>query len=220
MIPPLSLVGRQDSLDLGRRRDSRIRWLLDMHPVTAAMLVRIGWFPDRNKALQRLRRLAARGQLRFVGTVARKHGRPEHVYCRWRPKPDHLLHEIELTELCFRVDAGRISRGPHAVDRRLLPDAELWINGHHYHLELDRGTMSYAQLERRFEKYIGCRELVLWVCSSRERVEGMRRRAETIRSIALFTTLSEALASPHGAIWIDYQGKKAALPREAGKRPR
>ena len=78
--------------------------------------------------------------------------------------------------------------------------------------------MSYAQIERRFRKYEGCRHLVLWVCSSAERLEGMRSRAEKLRTIALFTTLASALATPHGAIWIDYQGSKASLPREGGQK--
>src|SRR4051794_21244382 len=34
-----------------------------------------------------------------------------------------------------------------------------------------------------------------------------------IRSIALFATAAEALASPHRSVWIDYRGGKAALPR-------
>lgn len=219
MIPPLTPTGRQHPLAFARKRDARIRWLLDMHPVTAAMLVRIGWFRSKNKALRRLRRLVGKKQIRLVGTVCRKTGRPEHVYCRWRPKLDSLLHEVELTELCFHLDAGKIARGPHATDKSLLPDAEVWIRGQLYYLELDRGTMSYAQLARRFQKYEGCRQLVLWVCSSEDRRDGMRRRAESIRSVALFTTLAQALASPHGEIWIDFQGKKAALPREGGKKP-
>lgn len=210
----LPSADRRRSLAFARRRDARVRWLLETHPVTAAMLVGIGWFPSKKKALKRLRRLVSRQQIRLVGTVTRKSGRPEHVYCRWRPKPDALLHEIELTELCFRLDVGKILRGPHATDEGLRPDAEIRIRGQLYYLELDRGTMRYAQIVRRFQKYEGCRQLVLWVCSSEERLEGMRRRAEKLRSVALFTTLAKALASPHAEIWIDFQGKRAALPRE------
>src|SRR5688500_8191616 len=90
-----------------RERDARIRWLLDRHPVTAAMLHALGWFPTKAKALRRLRRLVERKQVRLVGTVCRKAGRPEHVYCRYRPKADQLLHEVELSELCLRLDAGK-----------------------------------------------------------------------------------------------------------------
>lgn len=179
------------------------------------MLVRLWWFPTKNKALKRLGRLVVRNRIRFVGTVARKNGRPEHVYCRWRPKVDQLLHEVELTELCLRLDAGRILRGPHVTDTQLRPDAEVWIDGQLYYLELDRGTMGYQQIEKRFRKYEGCGHLVLWVCSSDERREGFRHRASGIRNIALFATLADVLPSPHGEVWWDYSGDRAALPRES-----
>jgi hypothetical protein len=185
-----------------------------MHPVTAAMLVAIGWFPTKRKALRRLQRLAARRRVRVVGTVSRKPGRPEHVYCRWRPKGDDLLHEVELTALCLRLDAARVLRGPHATDDRLRPDAEAWINGQLYYLELDRGTMGYAQIQRRFRLYEGFPHFVLWVCPTPERRDGLRGRAEALRSVALFTTFAEAVADPHAAIWLDYQGARVALPRQ------
>src|SRR5437763_12922017 len=102
--------GSNSSNRFARTRDARIRWLLDMHPVTAAMLVRVGWFPSKNKALKRLNRLVAKKRIRLVGTVCRKSGRPENVYCRWTPKLDQLLHEVELTEQCFRLDAEKILR--------------------------------------------------------------------------------------------------------------
>lgn len=214
---PLACPSATQSTSFARQRDARIRWLLGMHPVTAAMLVSIGWFPTKNKALKRLRRLVRRKQVRLVGTVCRKAGRPEHVYCRYRPKSDSLLHEMELTELCLRLDAANILRGPEITDTRLRPDAEVWINGRLYYLELDRGTMGYAQIAKRFWLYERCPHFVLWVCSSSERVEGFRRRAEGIRQTALFTTLAAALCTPHGPIWQDVGGQIAALPREGGK---
>ena len=213
-MPPLTCPSPHESSRFARLRDERVCFLLSQHPVTAAQLVTLRWFPTKNKALRRLRRLVQRKRIRVVGTVCRKAGRPEYVYCRIRPKSDSLLHEVELTELCLRLDVGRIVRTPQAVDQVLRPDAEIWVNGRRYFLELDRGTMGYAQIARRFRFYTGSTELVLWVCSSRERMEGMRKRAESIRSVALFTTFPETLASPHGAIWQDYGGRRAALPRE------
>jgi len=200
-----------------RERDARVCWLLDTHPVTAAMLVAVGWFPSKNKALKRLRRLSARKRVRLVGTVCRKAGRPEHVYCRWRVKLDHLPHEVELTELCFRLHAGKIIRGPGAVDARVRPDAEVWIDGRVYYLELDRGSMGYRQVEGRFRTYAGCPHLSLWVCPTPERAEALRARAGGLRSTALFTTWAEAVADPHAAIWRDAAGGCAALPRHAGQ---
>jgi len=214
---PLACPSATQSTSFSRERDARIRWLLGMHPVTAATLVSIGWFPTRNKALKRLRRLVQRKRVRLVGTICRKAGRPEHVYCRFRPKADSLLHEVELTELCLRLDAAKILRGPEVTDARLRPDAEVWINGRLYYLELDRGTMGYAQIARRFRLYEECAHFVLWVCSSPQRVEGFRRRATAIRHTALFTTLASALTAPHGPIWQDVGGHIASLPREGDK---
>jgi hypothetical protein len=207
----------RSSNDLARERDARVCWLLEQHPVTADMLLRLGLFPNRAKALKRLRRLAEKKQVRLVGMVSRKAGRPEHVWCRWTPAAQHLLHEVELTELCLRLFASEIRRGPHVADHHVLPDAEIRINGELYYLELDRGSMSYAQLERqRFRKYEGCPHLTLWVCPTETRLEGMRRRAERLRATALFTTFAEALASPHGEVWRDVSGDRAALPRHCG----
>ncbi len=214
MPQPLTVPSRQ-RIAVARERDARVCWLLAQHPVTAAMLLSLGWFPNRKKALRRLRRLVSQNRIRLIGTVSRKHGRPEQVYCRWRPKVDQLIHEVELTELCLRLDAGKILRGPHVTDGVIRPDAEVWITGRLYYLELDRGTMSYAQIERRFRKYENSPHLVLWVCSSPERMEVFRQRAERIRHVALFTTSSEALASPHGSIWQDYRGDHVSLPRES-----
>ncbi len=214
-MPPLVCPPPHESAAFARTRDAMVCSLLDGHPATAAMLVTLGWFPTKKKALKRLRRLVARKRIRLAGTVFRKNGRPEHVYCRYRPKADSLLHEVELTELCLRLDAGAVRRGPQNTDPRLRPDAELTINGRRYLVELDRGTMGYAQIARRFRVYEECQDLVLWVCNSAERRDGLRRRAERIRRIALFTTFAEALASPHGAIWMDFGGARAALPREA-----
>jgi hypothetical protein len=204
----------RESLAYARARDQWIVWLVSTHPVTAALLASIGWFPTRAKALKRLRRLAAKGRVRFVGTVWRKVGRSEHVFCRWRPKEDNLIHEVELTELCFHLDAAKILRGPHATDAQIRPDAEVSINGRVYYLELDRGSMGYAQMERRFRLYAGFPHFVLWVCPTAERRDGLRARADGMRHCALFTTFGEAIISPHTEIWLDVRGERVALPRQ------
>src|SRR5947208_2090692 len=69
MAPSSVSSGNYSSNQVAYERDARIRWLLDMHPVTAAMLVEIGWFPSKNKALRRLNRLVRRRRIRLVGTV-------------------------------------------------------------------------------------------------------------------------------------------------------
>ena len=217
MTAPASPPGVPHSSNaFARERDARVCWLLDTHPATAAMLVALGLFPSKAKALKRLNRLVQRRRVRLVGTVCRKAGRPEHVFALCRPKPDQLLHEVELTDVCLKLQAARILRGTRVTDPAVRADAEVWINGHRYYLELDRGSMGYDQIERRFRVYEASRHVVLWVCPSAERRDALRQRAERIRHVALFTTLTEALRSPHAEIWLDFRGTAAALPREGG----
>lgn len=206
---------RSKDVFLPCQRDDRIRWLLECHPVTAAMLVQIGWLPSKNRALRRLGRLVQRGRVRLVGTVCRKPGRPENVYCRHRVKADQLLHEVQLSQFCLGLHAGRVLRGTQLEGSAPRADAEAWINGRRFHVEWDRGTMSYAQVVRdRFPHYAGGGDLVLWVCSTEARREGLRGRAAAIRHAGLFATAQDALADPHGKVWLDYGGRRVGLPRQ------
>jgi hypothetical protein len=204
----------RDSSAYARTRDARVLWFLDHHPATAGMLVGIGLFPNRKKASQRLHRLTQRHRLRVLGTVSLKGGRPEHVYARGRWKTDTLYHEVQLTRVCLKLHAGEIRRGAGEVDPELRPDAEAVIAGTRYFLEMDCGTMTYADVvAKRFTRYRTTDDVVLWICSSEKRRDGLRRHAEMIRGTALFTTLDEALDNPHAAIWLDFDGATAALPR-------
>src|SRR5205814_954028 len=146
-----------------------------------------GLFPNRKKARKRLRRLVERKRLRMVGTVSLKGGRPEQVYGRGRWNGTNLLHEVQLTRVCLKIDAEEVRRGPGEVDSYLRPDAELVIASERYFLELDCGTMSYPDVVRkRFARYRTSPHLVLWVCPSVRRRDGLRVHASVIRSTALF----------------------------------
>lgn len=74
-----TLSPHRRSNDLGRSRDAQVCALLEAHPATAAMLVGLGWFPSRAKALKRLRTLTRRRRIALVGSASRHAGRPEHV---------------------------------------------------------------------------------------------------------------------------------------------
>jgi hypothetical protein len=199
-----------------RERDRKVLWLLERHPATAGILVQIGLFPSRKKASKRLARLAKRKQLRCLGTAQIRGGRPEHVYGHGWWKGDNLVHEVQLTRVCLKIDAEEIRRGPGDVDPFLWPDAELVFGGRRYCLELDCGTMSpTAIVRKRFARYRTCRDTTLWVCPSATRVERLRRHAAMVRATALFTTLDQALSNPHAPIWVDFEGTTTALPRNS-----
>jgi len=210
----------------GEARDAAITDLLDTHPVTAGTLLGLGWFPTRKKARERLLLLMKRGEVRRVGIVRRPRRPAEDVYCRWQPKSDQLLHEMDLTEVCLRMSAARILRGPDIQDRAVRPDAEVWIKGRLFYVELDRGTMREGQIEARAALYAGCRCLALWVCANEGRLSEVRTWMKAVPCDALFTTFAEAAADPHAPIWQDFDGSRLALLRERpaeatdGGRPR
>lgn len=206
--------GRRNSNAYSRQRDERIAWVLERHPATARMLVEIGLFSSVARARKRLRRLVAKGKIRLAGTVSLKDGRPEHLYCcgQWL-KVDNLLHEAQLTCVCFKTHADEIRRGPDEVDPFIRPDVEFLIGGQRYFLELDRGTISYPTIiQTHFARYTMCTDTVLWVCPTLSRIEGLRRRARNFQADMLFTTFDLAVRNPHGMIWINAEGKKLALP--------
>jgi hypothetical protein len=95
----------KNSNQFARDRDERICWMLDSHPVTAALLVAIGLSPARARRSSRSTVLSSKSASKVVGVVCRTSGRPEYVYCRWRPQA--LLHEIELA---IQTDAANTTR--------------------------------------------------------------------------------------------------------------
>lgn len=210
------------SAAFARDRDRLLLWLLDSHPATAGMLAGVGLFPSPKKANRRLLRLARRQKVALLGTVCLKIGRPEHVYgrARWMRKADTLVHEVQITRVCLKIDADEVRRGPGSVDGYIQPDAELLIAGRRFFLEFDQGTMSIADVVRkRFGKYTATKEFVLWVCPTQTRLETLRRHAASLRGTALFTTLERALACPHSAVWSDVNGAQAALPHGGNPYP-
>src|SRR5947208_1538576 len=93
-----------------------------MHPVTPAILVRLRWFPTKNKALRRLNRLVRRHQIRIVGDLPpiswaldiANFGmirlRPKG--CRVMPKKSTLTADRFTAAVVVRVlDARKASRG-------------------------------------------------------------------------------------------------------------
>jgi hypothetical protein len=139
-------------------------------------------------------------------------GRPENVYCNsWKPKYDQLRHDLLLTDFLLNYPEADVLRG-WAVNRRLRPDAEMTLDGFFYHVEMDTGEQSYAQVRRRQSRYSGIKDFVLYVTTSPKRLDGLRKNVhDAVLPIALFTTLDDALREPHGEIWIDCQGERTSI---------
>lgn len=201
-----------------------ISGLLDIHPVTSAMLFQIGLFTSVTRAQRRMLNLARRKKVKYVGPVLLKdRGRPEHVFCRWTPKSDNLTHEIRITQFFFALlmevsfTGIEIVRG-YDTDRKLRPDAEFIIDGVKYLLEMDCGTMTYRDIVRkRFKKYETYDGIVIWIALTDARMNGLRTRGESLRTNALFTTLPAILAEPFGGVLIDFDGQIASIPKPGEK---
>jgi len=197
-----------------RKRDDFICFAL-AHPATVTTLMAINLFSRPRKLRACLHRLVTEGRIQHLGTIQWGRGRPEHVYCRWRPGPAQLLQEVQLTEVLLRLDAGDVRRGPFISDQMVRPDAEVVINGLLYYLELDRSPQEAQSLTQRMAAYASCEHPSLWLCATHKRAEALRRQAATLPAPALITTLEDAYRGSHRDIWRDCGGRIVPLPRES-----
>ena len=100
------------------------------------------------------------------------------------------------------------------VDAKVLPGAELKLNGVKFLVELDRGSMPHDRLvEERWPRYQGVSDFVLIVTSTHGRLQNMVENAKgtAFQGIALFTTLDAARQDACGEIWADCFGERASL---------
>ena len=138
-------------------------------------------------------------------------GRPEIAYCNsWKPKSDQLRHEVWLTDFLVCYPEAEIVRG-WRVDRRIRPDADMTLRGRKFYVELDTGEQSYPRVCDRQVAYAGVQDFLLYVTLSERRMAGLISHADSVKGIALFTTLNRVQQDPHGRIWIDCFGRTAAI---------
>ena len=182
-----------------RQRDKWLAETLKEGPTTISQLVRLGVFTNRQTSSLRLSKLRKRKRVKVIGTVQFHEGRPLDVYYIGSLKIDWLYHETRLSEFLLRV-ADRCARG-NDVDQRLLPDATAWIKGRELHVELDTGEVPYSRVLKRYDDYALQQSDVLWIAPTESRMEGLRRRAEAISDIAMFTTYEKCRTE-----WTTFQG--------------
>jgi hypothetical protein len=206
----------------GFARDARVCALLVTHPVTTGLLVQIGLFPNRQRALKRLRLLAERHHIRVVGSVSMSTGGQELVFCRWKPRPARLAHEVALSEVLLRLNLGTVYRGPDMARKNSSADAEVSIGGERYWLVMDQRAMWEESMWRRLRRYELSSQRSLWVCGTAQNMERLCEQAERLRQSkgrtwALYTTHREALAHPDGPVWRDCRGRCGLLRDLAGR---
>ena len=184
--------------------------LAEQHVILTRHVIPI--FPCRATAYRAVAGLRRQRQLRAVGHALMEiTGRPEIAYCNsWKPKADQLRHEVWVTDFLLCYPEAEIVRG-WRVDRQIRADAEMELRGQKFYVELDSGEQSHRQVRQRQLAYAGVRDFLLYVTLSERRLAGLIKHAESVKHIALFTTLQRVMADPHGAVWVDCQGQTVAI---------
>lgn len=201
--------GGRDNNQLARERDQRAFDFLEIHAATAEQLVEAGIYPNVEKARERMARAVKRGQVRLIGYVQNAEGRDVKLFARFPvSKPQH---EYEVTQLLLGAFVDSVARG-NLVDHRLA-DAELTINEFLLYLELDRGTMGYAEFIARLDKYKDWTGRLLVVMSSQVRIDGLLKRTQGLPNNFLFTTYDKARTDFHGQHWQTPEGVTVSVER-------
>ena len=194
-----------------RPRDAAILAFLKEHPATTEHLA--AFFPGRTLAARRKKavkwatRQRRRGRLRLVGVVQRKDvGRPEVVY--GRPcRRAQLEHELRITDFAVRFPGRPFRR--NAKVGTTEADGVLVHDGRTCYVEVDNsGKMTAKQMEAKWKRYGPVDGFILVVCRTEPRLERLRRGAELVKDVALFTTFDRLNG---GRPWVDWYGQTVDL---------
>lgn len=135
-------------------------------------------------------------------------GRPEIVY--GRPcKLDQIEHEVRVTDLALLFKDSPMTR--HAKVGRTEADGLMIRDRHRCYIEVDNsGKMTAKQMEAKWKRYQGVDGFILVVAVTEARMQRLRRGAELVKDVALFTTF-ERLQSDMPEPWVDWYGHTAQI---------
>lgn len=190
------------------------------HPLTIKQIQELGEFETYARAAVWTHTKREQDLLKHVGTYRNDFGtgRGSDVYCNgWQPKKDNLRHEVKGTEFCLLFPNGTFRRGYHVGSFR--PDVEMELNGHSYLTEIDCGSLTKSQVQRRWARYRkfdpeAGTVLIVAVSNPRRGIDSTERFQELVRwsgsmyGIACFTTLESLQADPFGPVLWDAEEQR------------
>lgn len=171
----------------------------------------------------------------MIGTINSEGGRPLNVYAnRLRPAVDTLRHEVLLTDVLLQYEEqADCVRDPKRINKRIRPDAEMWVANRLFYVELDTGTESHRQVAERQSLYEITANLlpetdangnlrygdidsledvfVLFVTTSERRLENLIEKSDRLAPLAMFSTVGRVADDPYGCIWHTCDGKQVSL---------
>ena len=197
-----------------RDRRAAILDFLDRFSATAEQLAQ-RFFPggtletQKRKARRWLEKQRRRKRVRVVGLVQRREtGRPEIVYVRRCPA-DTIEHEVRVTDFALLFSDCRIVRDAKVGGTEA--DALMIRGGERCYVEIDNsGKMTAKQMTAKWKRYSGVDGFILVVALTETRMERLRRGADLVKNVALFTTfarLQSGMAEP----WVDWYGRTARV---------
>jgi hypothetical protein len=147
--------------------------------------------------------------MRVIGVVQRREsGRPEIVYGRRCPL-DMIEHEVRVTDLALLFPDSLFARGVKVG--RTEADAVMMRNDQRCYIEVDNsGKMTQKQMQAKWKRYEGVTGFILVIAVTESRMERLRKGAEAVKNIALFTTF-ERLHSGKNEPWIDWYGQTTGM---------
>jgi hypothetical protein len=179
--------------------------------------------PDKSTRYHKMRQMADKKKLRFVGYYRETGGRPRDVYCNgWYP--NKIEHEVKLTTPLLALLRGHplhIERGPN-VDQRYRADADVFFpGGDVWRVEMLTGSQGLAQLRERFKVYEGCTDFVL-VLACRKSLDATPKRkakgevglpdlGKPYAGSMHFALYDEFVKDPWGDVLVDVKGDRYSL---------
>ncbi len=188
---------------------------MDLGPVKEPDFIRLGFFPSKSTACRRLNKLRRRRRAREIGKL-HLDALYDHAHVYWCNRPlkfDNREHEAYVMEVVLAYWPSPARTG-YDVDPDIRPDATIEIGGELYHVELDTGSMSRAQVQARMKLYEGCKDTVLVVSLSAARMERMRQWCG-LGEVGFFSTIQQVVRDPYGDVWLDHAGGRAGINRPA-----
>ena len=196
-----------------RLRNAALYDFLKRHNATIEQIAR-GFFPGRTMATRKKRasrwlaKQRRRGRVRVVGVVQRRDtGRPEIVYGK-KCSPERLAHEVAVAELELLLDVELMRE---AKVGRTQADAVAIISKRKWFMEVDNSAkMTAKQMQAKWERYQGVTDYILVVAMTESRMQRLRKGAERVKTIAMFSTF-DRLRSGVPEPLVDWYGKAAPL---------
>lgn len=184
------------------QEDARLWEWIRAHPSTPMELTAFGLSYAAAKSWLKNNDIPILGKVRF-----RSKGQPPDLF-GFGCKSDNLEHECILSKLLlpYFVHGLRIVR-PGQKDS----DAEIHADVH-FLVEADRGTESHRQIIDHLAKFIGFDGFVLFVTTTRRRVDMLRESCGMFDDFLLLSAIDEVRKAPlYGEVFQDVYGEKVSV---------